>query len=455
MMIRTASSILLFFVFLTTFAQYKIEGSLQGLNNENIVLLRFFGDRHSFLDSTSTDRNGWFRFSVPENTPTGLYSLALNNKPFANLIFNKENITMKIDWNSATLPEFVFSIENLVYYDYMVRSDIFNQKYAQLVDILGTYPEQDSFYFYTGAHFDKLQAGFREYTDLILEEHAGTYAARMVRSDRPVMIPAKRVREDYLQYMRSHYFDEVDFSDTTLLNSNVFTGKAIDYLKFYSMQGIGKARQEELFIQAVDSILLHAMENGQVFDFLMQYLIEGFDMYGFDNVISHIAGNYEPAGACVDEDSKSELHKRMESLREMAVGKTAPPITFTDENGQPKELGSIDRELVAVIFWASWCPHCVAMMPELMKLYEAPGLPPFEILAISIDTSATEWEKSVQELGLPWINYAELKGWNSRAVKDYSIYATPTMFLLNRKREILARPVNVTELRYALESSGR
>jgi hypothetical protein len=44
-----------------------------------------------------------------------------------------------------------------------------------------------------------------------------------------------------------------------------------------------------------------------------------------------------------------------------------------------------------------------------------------------------------------------MKGWESRAVMDYYIYATPTMFLLNKDRKIIGKPLTVDELKGLLK----
>jgi len=257
--------------------------------------------------------------------------------------------------------------------------------------------------------------------------------------------------DKFLSFNQVHFFDETDFGDTILMKTNVLTAKAIDYLGFYSINSQNKALQEEFFIQAVDTILHKAMENGKVYNFLMQYLIEGFEMYGFDRVISHIAANYEPANTCVNEERKSELEKRMENLRKLAVGQIAPNIVIEDEEGGTFDLSTIESEYTVVLFWASWCPHCNQMMPGLKDVYEDNNLPDFEVLAISIDTSATDYSRALATHASPWINYTDLNGWDSKAAIDFSIYATPTMFLIDRRREILGRPVSISDLRFELE----
>jgi hypothetical protein len=71
-------------------------------------------------------------------------------------------------------------------------------------------------------------------------------------------------------------------------------------------------------------------------------------------------------------------------------------------------------------------------------------------MAISTDTSKTEWTKYLKEEKLDWINVSELKGFNSKAADDYNIFATPTMFLLDKEKKIVAKPISYRELDQSL-----
>ncbi|MDA3833579.1 MAG: hypothetical protein PF495_09295, partial [Spirochaetales bacterium] len=69
-----------------------------------------------------------------------------------------------------------------------------------------------------------------------------------------------------------------------------------------------------------------------------------------------------------------------------------------------------------------------------------------EIFSVSIDTVETDWIKYSQVVHPPWINTHEPMGWEGKSAEDYNIYATPTMFLLNRERKIIAKPYTYREL---------
>jgi hypothetical protein len=90
------------------------------------------------------------------------------------------------------------------------------------------------------------------------------------------------------------------------------------------------------------------------------------------------------------------------------------------------------------------------MMPKVKEYYDKQKPKRVEVMAVSIDTNKTEWTKFLNEEKLNWINVSELKGFNSKSADDYNIFATPTMFLLDREKKIIAKPISWRELDQAL-----
>jgi len=105
-----------------------------------------------------------------------------------------------------------------------------------------------------------------------------------------------------------------------------------------------------------------------------------------------------------------------------------------------------------LVFWASWCPHCLTVLPEIKKLYENDDVADFEVVAISVDTSANDWKAEIKKGGFNWINCSDLNGWNSKAADDYNIYATPSMVLLDKEKNIIEKPITKNELKKAIKA---
>lgn len=66
------------------------------------------------------------------------------------------------------------------------------------------------------------------------------------------------------------------------------------------------------------------------------------------------------------------------------VGRPAPDFTLTAVDGREVRLADLRGKLVLVDFWATWCPPCQALMPDLQSLAEAYA-DHLEVVAVSVD----------------------------------------------------------------------
>lgn len=125
---------------------------------------------------------------------------------------------------------------------------------------------------------------------------------------------------------------------------------------------------------------------------------------------------------------------------------TVPDFTLTDINDDPVTLSEIVKEKTLLVFWASWCPHCNEMSPQIKSQYKKQISTDFEIITISIDTSESDWKNKVTELGIEsWYNLSDLKSWDGEVAEKYNIYATPTLLLIDKNRRIVNSQVSLND----------
>ena len=92
-------------------------------------------------------------------------------------------------------------------------------------------------------------------------------------------------------------------------------------------------------------------------------------------------------------------------------------------------------------------------MPKLKTWYDKQKEKKLEVIAVSLDTSRNDWASFVKKEKLNWINVSELKGYLGKAEDEYNVYATPTMYLLDREKKIIAKPITWRELEQALNQN--
>ncbi|HSL88824.1 MAG TPA: TlpA disulfide reductase family protein, partial [Ignavibacteriaceae bacterium] len=125
-------------------------------------------------------------------------------------------------------------------------------------------------------------------------------------------------------------------------------------------------------------------------------------------------------------------------------------IVMQNETGKEIKLSSLSSDKILLVFYSTDCPHCTELLPELYKLYKEQKSNKIEVLAISLDENRVAWQEYIKTNGYNWINVNDTSAWSSKAARDYYIYATPTMFLVDKTRRLITMPGDVGEIRKVL-----
>ena len=440
----------LLFTCLLAQGQNTIDGTILQFPGNRVYLMSIYGERTRAIDSTTTDSSGHFSFVVANRLP-GMYRVQWNKEGLVDLVWNQEDVKfITTSVNPDDSLRFIASLENKINQAYL-RLDRMNQAKLQLLmPIVDYYPAKDAFYASVAMEFERVQLHQQQYLDSLVRLYPDAFAVRVAKVYQTPYISASLRPDERINYIKQHYFDRIDFSDTSLLRSMVYVNKAISYLSLYSNNRLPQKQLEAEFIKAVTLMLGAASVNPVIYKFWLDYLVGGFDKFHFDDVITYIADNFQDPSSCEDQERKSALQKKLDNFKKIAIGKVAPELEVPDSKGKPFKLSGLTAEYTLVVFYATTCPHCMSMMPRLKELYEQQKPRRFEVVAVSIDTSRTEWTNVVKEQKLSWINVSDLKGFGGKPADDFNIYATPTMFLLDRGKTILSKPISLMELEQSL-----
>ena len=196
--------------------------------------------------------------------------------------------------------------------------------------------------------------------------------------------------------------------------------------------------------KCVSTIIQNFSGNEKTQKFALQYLQLGFKEIGNEEVLQYLDQNFQELVAqCQDDSEKAAFDKRMEGYAAMKEGMLAPNIAFESTNHREKSLYEVEATQILVVFWASWCPHCMEEIPKL-NIW-AKEHPETSVVAISLDDDKAAYEQAIQEL--PNImHHTDLKKWNGKAVKDYYVYGTPTFILLDSEKKIIQKTASLDSL---------
>ena len=444
---------------------FTLEIQVNNQPDNHIILEKISGDDFKPLDTllvhpvnkTSSVNSKAAQYTFPENLSIGMYRLIFGKTTYARVmdedpqqldfIFNNEDIILETNFDA---PEdsllAILSEENRVWFEFLRKKKQIETKlknwekevdYYQNKNVSGTDTKVQT----AIAHFNSLQ---KERDDLITEmvsRYPNLLATSMIKMYREPFLDGNLSQQQRQAKFQKDFFNTLDFTDERLINSSVYTNRIFYYLTSYNQPGFTKQQLENEYIKAVDVVIAHTNKNPKVYEFILGYLVHGFEVLKMDKVIDYIADNY--SGTTCQTDEKTTLERKL-AAREMKPGTVVPDFTMNDINGDPVTLSEVQKDKTLLLFWASWCPHCSKMIPYIKSWANQHNV---EVVAVSLDTSKTEWKEGVSNLGMEsWFNVSDLKQWDGKVATEYNVFATPTMFIIDKNRKILAKPVTNIDL---------
>lgn len=144
-------------------------------------------------------------------------------------------------------------------------------------------------------------------------------------------------------------------------------------------------------------------------------------------------------GLVMDAIKAERKAKDSQAWREMLDNASAGyiDIELPDRSGNVRKLSELEGKVVLIDFSAYQMEKSVQYTFELRELYNKYSGRGFEIYQVSLDRSKLLWEESVANI--PWVCVRDENGPESVAVSTYNVQSAPTVFLMNRKGEIIAR----------------
>lgn len=134
--------------------------------------------------------------------------------------------------------------------------------------------------------------------------------------------------------------------------------------------------------------------------------------------------------AAIQQAVKKEITPETAPVDESTLEK-APDFTLTKLDGSTIKLSELQGKVVILDFWATWCPPCRKMIPELINLYQKYKDQGLEVVGISLDEGGTgpvqDFVNNVK------ITYPVVMGTRDISKEYGYINAIPTSFVIDRK----------------------
>ena len=244
-------------------------------------------------------------------------------------------------------------------------------------------------------------------------------------------------------------FRAMDYTDQRLYKSGLFKDAIESH--FWLLENSGKSL-DSMFIEmqhSIDVMMVQLVKDEKKLNEVTDYLFDLLERHSLFQASEYLAIKALNETSCT---INSELANQLESYRAMKKGNIAPEIVLKGDifareygsNNLPNTLSEVKSKYTVVVFGASWCPKCKEELPEIVKQYSKWKANGIEVVFVSLDETKELFTNFVSTF--PFISVCDYQKWNSKVVKDYYVFGTPTMYFLNEKREILLRPTSVKQM---------
>ena len=442
---------LLFLVTSFAHAQFTIKGTMTPPQESDwVILYKIEGAKQIFVQNTKIKIDsitvegkkqavGNFNFTLPQNSESGFYraTYKLEGAGFVDFIFNKENVSFVFN---PQYPEesvvFSESKENILYRKSIDAISNAQQQLDSVQIAALKNPKLNLKTSYIRA-FNNLYTIQKHFLNLSKNSYSHPFIQASLRNNPSVIIASSDI---YMSNMMSTFFDNIDFSNKKLLNSSFLVDKITEYI-FYLNYSEDKETQYKLHKKAIETVFSKLTDLPFKKD-LIEFLIAQFEASKNLKIIDYLFENHY--NKLPESLQNKKFKDKKLALLAAEVGRIAPDFSWK-EDGKTFRLSQLkNAENYILVFWSTSCSHCLREMPELHTFMK--GNTKAKVIAFALEKEAFIWENYKIDL-LGWHNVLGLEKWENKIARTYQIFSTPSYFILDANKKIIAKPEELKDVK--------
>jgi thiol-disulfide isomerase/thioredoxin len=247
-----------------------------------------------------------------------------------------------------------------------------------------------------------------------------------------------------LRYDSNKSFQHYEFfgliKPDSLIATNLYLREKIrEYMDIWVNQ------RDKGLSDGVDEVMKKFSPDGLLGKYALATLVDYFTSHNNYPLIDYLYANY--FNTCEVPVLSGKSAQVIEQIKRLSPGNTAPELAMPGINGNYFLLSQMKpRKYVVLFFWASWCPHCQKIMPEVLNYYHDMKSKGVDFVAISLDNKKEEWLDYINKNKLDWINISDLRRYDSEAVSLYALKGTPTFYVIDASMKIVGRTNDLSGL---------
>lgn len=396
--------VLLTFAPFASFSQAKIRVNIDNHIDSIYYLIKYTSDKSHCVIDTSSLSSGYKIFSNKTDYNEGIYVIADSKQnPLFEILIGKDQ-------------KFSIHVEELMdLKSYEVKGSKETESYFKVY----------SRTFYDRLHIKALESELKYHPENIrkidsIKNELYKYQELMLRKDDESFL------NTYIKFTEDRPICDLPLCDERILNSRLLKNKLDKYFDNSST-----TQTPEFICNKIDEFVLSTDECQEIRDYILWYLYSKyFNPEKTENelVYIHLVDEYFSKLEIenLTENIRKEIIRRADVLRKITIGQVAPSFQYIDENGDIVDLDDIRSKFTVLFFYKPDCQKCIRDK---------------RILGLV--------KKRINNIEILHIDISEENNSRSQDIIDkYDIMTTPTIYLLNEKKEIIAKHIKAERIEF-------
>jgi thiol-disulfide isomerase/thioredoxin len=443
---------------------YLIKFRVKGIRDTTCLIANYFGNATYVKDTVKVDGSGRFIFKAKDDLPKGIYLVVLTDKNYFEFIVNNDKkFSMETEKQDPSDHMVVTgSPENQLFYDYLAFNKLKFNEIKTFEAQQKNIPDNKDSSKVISEKIKDINSEIIKYKLGIVADHPNSFLAFLINAMKEPEVPEipylPNGRKDSTfgyRYYKEHYWDGTNFKDDRLLRTPVFYNKLKKYYDQVMIQN------PDSIIAESDRLVERSRPNRDMFKYMVWFATnhyENAEIMGFDKIFVHVVEKYYVSGE-VDWVNKTVLQniiKKAMKMKPLLLGEKAPNMVMMDTNDQLISMYNVDAKFLLILFWDPDCGHCEKEIPKIKDFYDQNkdkyGM---QIFAVCSDTSLVKWKTAIRKKTMNWINVDGPRTLTGDYHELYDISTTPIIYLLNNKKEIIAKQLEADQLAVFLKNYTR
>jgi len=433
----------------------QIKVTLDGLKDTNIYLANYYGGKILRIDSIRLDKTGTAIFVKKDFRPQGIYVIYLNKDNYFDFLLGADQqFSIVTSFKPSARRIFMGAIETEAFQQYQEFLSSQRNKQQKLQKEMELHKNNPDSAKIIRNDIDELNKEIENFWDKKSTEYKGTFLADFLRSmiypqPPPFAGVAGTKSSDSLKWVsnynftKEHYWDNFNFAQTGLIRTPLIDVRLDNYFKNTLLQ------IPDSILKPTITLIEKSKANEEMFRYIALHRLNSAitsEVMGMDKLFVEIAERYflKDKIAWLDSAAIAKIKEKVKVTKPNLIGNIAPELKLPDSEGMYYSLRQMNSKYTILLFWEPNCSHCKKAVPQFYKeLYLPLKDKGVDVYAVCTQNKKDDWLKAISEYKIyDWTNvWDPLVTSNFRTL--YDIYSTPVIYILDPKKRIIAKRLDV------------